>query len=107
LTFQPGISKPKGRGGRRSLLYAFTEHGVAMLSSVLHSRRAVQMNLLIIRAFVHIRGLLATNKDLAARVERLEAGQKEHTSVIGASWRRKSTAKAAKGAAEAPFRLQT
>lgn len=54
-----------------------------MLSSVLHSDRAVQMNILIIRAFVQIRELLATNKDLAARVEKLEAGQKEHASIIG------------------------
>ena len=54
-----------------------------MLSSVLHSDRAVQMNILIIRAFVQISELLATNKDLAARVEKLEAGQKEHASIIG------------------------
>ena len=73
----------KGRGGRRTFPYAFSEHGVAMLSSVLNSKRAVQMNILIIRAFVQIRELLATNKDLAARVEKLEAGQKEHASIIG------------------------
>ncbi len=54
-----------------------------MLSSVLRSARAVQMNILIIRAFIQIRELLATNKDLAARVEKLEAGQKEHASIIG------------------------
>jgi len=83
LTFQIGISKPTGRGGRRYPPYAFTEHGVAMLSSVLKSKRAVQMNILIIRAFVQIRELLASNKDLAARVEKLEAGQKEHGSIIG------------------------
>jgi hypothetical protein len=62
--------------------YAFTEHGVAMLSSVLRSKRAVQMNILIVRAFIQIRELLATNKELAERVEKLEAGQKEHASVI-------------------------
>ena len=50
----------EGRGGRRYLPYAFTEHGVAMLSSVLGSKRAVQMNILIIRAFVKIREMLAT-----------------------------------------------
>jgi len=71
-----------GRGGRQTPPYAFTEHGVAMLSSVLNSERAVQMNILIIRAFVQIRELLATNKDLAARVEKLEAGQKKHASII-------------------------
>jgi len=55
----------EGRGGRRYLAYAFTEHGVAILSSVLNSERAVQMNILIIRAFVKLRELLAGNKDLA------------------------------------------
>src|SRR5258708_27811391 len=51
-----------GRGGRRYQPYAFTEHGVAMLSSVLRSDRAVQMNILIVRAFIKIRELLATSK---------------------------------------------
>ena len=71
-----------GRGGRRYRPYAFTEHGVAMLSAVLGSDRAVQMSILIIRAFVKIRELLASHKDLATRVEKLEAGQKKHISVI-------------------------
>jgi hypothetical protein len=71
------------RGGRRYQPYAFTEHGVAMLSSVLRSDRAVQMNILIVRAFIKIRELLAASKDLAARVEHLEASQKEHASIIG------------------------
>ena len=75
------ISK-KGRGGRRTLPYAFTEHGVAMLSSVLSSDRAVQMNILIIRAFVKMRELLASQRDLAARVEKLEASHQQHASVI-------------------------
>ncbi len=72
----------EGRGGRRYLPYAFTEHGVAMLSSVLGSKRAVQMNILIIRAFVKIREMLATHKDLAVRMEKLEGTQKQHASVI-------------------------
>jgi hypothetical protein len=72
-----------GRGGRRYQPYAFTEHGVAMLSSVLRSGRAVQMNILIVRAFIKIRELLATSKDLAARVDLLEASQKDHASIIG------------------------
>ena len=72
----------EGRGGRRYSPYAFSEHGVAMLSSVLRSKLAVQMNILIIRAFVQIRELLATNKELAARVEKLEAGQRQHESMI-------------------------
>jgi len=66
LTSQIAMSKPTGRGGRRTLPYAFTEHGVAMLSSVLNSQRAVQMNILIIRAFVKLRELLATHKALAS-----------------------------------------
>jgi hypothetical protein len=53
-----------------------------MLSSVLKSGRAVQMSILIIRAFVKMRELLASHKNLAARVEKLEASQKRHASVI-------------------------
>jgi hypothetical protein len=78
------VTLDKGRGRHSKYApYAFTEHGVAMLSSVLTSKRAVQMNILIIRAFVQIRELLVTNKDLAGRVEKLEAAQREHTSIIG------------------------
>ena len=62
--------------------YAFAEHGVAMLSSVLGSDHAVQMNILIIRAFVKLRELLANHKDLARKMERLEANQRQHTSII-------------------------
>ncbi|MGA2742003.1 MAG: ORF6N domain-containing protein [Bryobacteraceae bacterium] len=64
-------------GGRRYLPYAFTEHGVAMLSSVLHSRRAAQMSILIVRAFVKLRELLATHKELAGKIERIEATQEQ------------------------------
>jgi DNA-binding PadR family transcriptional regulator len=72
----------KGRGGRRTIPYAFTEHGVAMLSSVLNSERAVQMNILIIRAFVRLREMLATHKEVAARIEKLETSHQRHASVI-------------------------
>ena len=58
-----------GRGGRRKLPWAFTEPGVAMLSSVLHSKRAVQVNIAIVRAFIKIRQILASNRDLARKVE--------------------------------------
>lgn len=61
-----------GRGGRRNLPLAFTEQGVAMLSSVLRSQRAVQVNIEIMRAFVKLRELLATPKDLARQLEVLE-----------------------------------
>ena len=59
-------------GGRRYPPYAFTEQGVAMLSSVLRSRRAVNVNIEIMRAFVHLRRLLATHKDLADKLDELE-----------------------------------
>jgi hypothetical protein len=72
------------RGGRRYLPFAFTEHGVAMLSSVLKSQRAVQMNILIIRAFVMLREMLATHKALACKIEELERQQKEHGQQLAA-----------------------
>src|SRR5438132_1343702 len=81
-TLRSQIATSSSSGGRRYLPYAFTEHGVAMLSSVLRSKRAVQMNILIVRAFIKLRDLLATHKDLAARMEKLEATQKRHASVI-------------------------
>ena len=59
-------------GGIRTPPYAFTEQGVAMLSSVLHSRRAVTVNIEIMRAFVRLRQLLATNAELARKLEALE-----------------------------------
>ena len=71
-----------GRGGRRYLPYAFTEHGVVMVCSVLGSRRAIQMNILIVRAFVRLRELHSSHQDLASRVERLESSSEHHTSVI-------------------------
>lgn len=59
-------------GGRRTPPYAFTEQGVAMLSSVLRSPRAIAVNIQIMRAFVAVRHLLATNQDLAKRINELE-----------------------------------
>lgn len=83
LTFQIGMSK-KGRGGRRTLPYVFTEHGVAMLSSVLNSDRAVQMNILIIRAFIKLREMIASHKDLARKIEEIERTQKKQGQQISA-----------------------
>lgn len=65
------ISNP-GRGGRRTAPYAFTEQGVAMLSSVLNSERAVAVNIEIMRTFVQVRALAATHQDLAKRLSELE-----------------------------------
>ncbi|MFA6315130.1 MAG: ORF6N domain-containing protein [Candidatus Paceibacterota bacterium] len=64
-----------GRGGRRYLPYAFTEHGVAMLSAVLRSPRAVAVSVYIVRAFIKLREMLATHKDLAKKMEDLENRQ--------------------------------
>ena len=71
-----------GHGGRRYPPYVFTEQGVAMLTSVLGSERAIAVNIEIMRAFVKMRELLASHRQLAARVERLETNQKRHSSVI-------------------------
>jgi len=59
-------------GGSRTIPYAFTEQGVAMLSSVLRSRRAIQVNVEIMRSFVRLRQLLASHADLAQKLEELE-----------------------------------
>jgi hypothetical protein len=59
-------------GLRRATPYAFTEQGVAMLSSVLTSKRAVQVNIAIMRTFVRLRYLIASHKDLAAKLEAME-----------------------------------
>src|SRR5437667_11920151 len=77
LRFQNETSNT-GRGGRRYLPYVFTEHGVAMLSSVLNSERAVQVNIVIIRAFIKLREILATHRELAQRLENLERKYEAH-----------------------------
>ncbi|MFN8637406.1 MAG: ORF6N domain-containing protein [Chloroflexota bacterium] len=61
-----------GRGGRRYRPYAFTEQGIAMLSSILNSPRAIQVNIEIMRAFVRLRRLLESNAELARRLDELE-----------------------------------
>ena len=71
-------SNPAAKMGLRRAPYVFIEHGVAMLSSVLKSTRAVQMNIHIIRAFVALRKILATHSDLARKIENLERKQSEH-----------------------------
>lgn len=74
----------KGRGRYSKYApYAFTEHGVAMLSAVLNSSRAIQMSIVVVRTFIKLREILATNKDLAVRIEKLEDEQRKHASVIG------------------------
>jgi hypothetical protein len=70
LRSQIAILEPGGRGQHRKYLpYVFTEHGVAMLSSILRSPKAVQVNIGIVRAFVRLREMLATDRELARKVE--------------------------------------
>src|SRR5213594_2866689 len=80
LVSQNVIPSRRSFGG--SLPYVFTEQGVAMLSSVLQSDRAVEVNIFIMRAFVRLREMLATHKDLAAKIEALEKKYRTHDAVI-------------------------
>ena len=76
LRYQVGTSN-EGRGGRRYRPYVFTEQGIAMLSGVLTSLRAVEVNIAIMRAFVRLRQLLATHEDLARQIEELRRNQEQ------------------------------
>ena len=76
------VTSKKGRGGRRFRPYAFTEQGVAMLSSVLRSSRAVEVNIAIMRTFVQLRRLMDTNRDLARKIEALEKKYDEQFAVV-------------------------
>ena len=71
-------------GARRSRPYAFTEQGVAMLSSVLRSERAIQVNIAIMRAFVKLRQILSTHKELAYKLAELERKIEKHDEEIKA-----------------------
>jgi hypothetical protein len=71
LVSQFAIATPS-RGGRRQLPWAFTEHGAIQAANVLNSRRAVEMGIYVVRAFVKLRELLASNKELARRLDELE-----------------------------------
>jgi hypothetical protein len=73
LRSQIVISKNVGRGGRRSQPYAFTEQGVAMLSTVLNSRKAIEINIQIMRAFVRLRSILSENAALKYAIDGLES----------------------------------
>jgi len=70
------------RGGRRYLPYVFTEQGVAMLSSVLNSNRAIQVNIAIMRAFVKLREILISHKDLSLKLEQIERAVERHDADI-------------------------
>ena len=82
LIFQFGISN--SRGGRRHMPYAFTEQGVAMLSSVLNSPRAVRVNIAIMRAFVRLRETLDNNRELDRKFAELQQRVGKHDEDIAA-----------------------
>ena len=71
LTSQFAMSKP-GRGGRRTLPYAFTEHGAIMAANVLNSPKAIEMSVFVVRAFIKMRETLSNNKALALKLAELE-----------------------------------
>ena len=81
LRFQTETSK-EGRGGRRYLPYAFTEQGVAMLSSILNSKRAIYVNIEIMRAFAKIREMILSHKELQQRIDEMEKKYDENFSVV-------------------------
>ena len=75
---------PTGRGGRRYLPYVFTEHGAIMAATVLNSPRAVEVSVYFVRAFVQLRELLGSSRELARRFEQLEARLDKNDTVIAA-----------------------
>ncbi|MDI6736573.1 MAG: ORF6N domain-containing protein [bacterium] len=81
LILQFATSK-KGRGGRRKLPYVFTEHGAIMLASVLNSVIAVRASIQVVRAFVHLREILSTHKELAYKLNELEGKIEKHDTQI-------------------------
>lgn len=83
VTLDDAHERPKGRGQHAKYSpYAFTEQGVAMLSSVLRSERAVQVNVAIMRAFVRLRGLIGHNRELARRLDDLESRYDQQFKVV-------------------------
>jgi hypothetical protein len=77
LRSQFATSNMHGRGGRRYPPYAFTEHGAIMAATILNSPRAIEMSVYIVRAFVKLRELLGSNRELARRFAELECGSTE------------------------------
>jgi hypothetical protein len=76
------VTSKEGRGGRRYLPYVFTEQGIAMLSTVLNSERAIAVNIAIMRTFVRLRQMLATDKDLAQRLDAMEKKYDQQFKVV-------------------------
>jgi hypothetical protein len=70
------------RGGRRSLPYAFTEHGAIMVATILNSEQAVRMSVFVVRAFVRLRQVLAANREFADRIKELEKNVETHDGAL-------------------------
>jgi hypothetical protein len=81
LISQSAISK-KGRGGRRTLPWVFTEHGAIMLASVLNSEIAIEASIRVVRAFVRLREIVSANAELGARFAQLERRLDSHDEAI-------------------------
>ena len=71
-----------GRGGRRYRPFAFTEHGAVMAATVLNSKKAIETSVLVVRAFVRLRKMLATNRQLAQKIAELEDRMESHDKTI-------------------------
>ena len=82
LILQFAISKKEGRGGRRKLPYVFTEQGVAMLSSVLNSKRAIHVNIEIMRAFAKIREMILSHRELQTKINEMEQKYDKNFAVV-------------------------
>jgi hypothetical protein len=78
LKSQFATSSLENWGGRRKLPYAFTEHGVLMLSSVLNSKRAIAVNIQVMRVFTRIREMLLSNKEILLKLEQLDRKVERH-----------------------------
>jgi phage regulator Rha-like protein len=76
------VTSKKGRGGRRYPPYAFTEHGAIMAATVLNSKRAIEMSVFVVRAFVRMREMLAKNRQLAAKINELDRRLETHDTAI-------------------------
>ena len=81
LRSQFAISSQK-HGGRRYLPYAFTEHGAIMAATVLNSKRAIEMSVFVVRAFVRMREMLLKNRQLAAKINELDRRLETHDTAI-------------------------
>jgi hypothetical protein len=82
MSLRSQFATSRSHGGRRSLPNAFTEHGAIMAASVLNSRKAIQMSLFVVRAFVRLREMLGTNRQLATKMIELESKLDTHDSAI-------------------------